>query len=335
MKGILKLPIIIWSFLTLAAYASVMLSPEIFKYSGLVSLAIPFMIIGNIVLLLLGLFTKPKRALIPLVLLVFGFSFITATISLDASEEHSSDIKVMSYNLMRMNKLGREKDVNSLKEWLSNQSSDIKCIQEFLAKEDILEAMSKSNTPYGFIGGYGSSYAIYSKWPIINQGVFYEANNTNNILFADIKRGDDTLRVYNVHLQSMKINVERELINKDEREANYNSVRIKFQKGSVRRAEQIADLLEHVKACTYPILIVGDFNDTPYSYNYFKISNGFNNAFENAGRGFGFTYNGKLPFLRIDNQFYNDGFGVHDFVTLDKIDYSDHFPIVGIYSISD
>ena len=280
MKGILKLPIIIWTLLTLAAYVSVLVSPEFFKYSGVVSLAIPFIILGNILWVGLALFTKPKAAVIPFVLLIIGYSFVTATISLDGKSETPTSFQVMNYNMMRMNKLNKEKDQTALIEWLSSNPSDIMCFQEFLGTQKIIGQISNKGALNSFVGGYGNSYAIFSKYPIINKGVFYEGNVTNNILFADLKIGADTIRVYNVHLQSMSINVDQEVIDKSEFDKNYETVRRKFQEGSVRRTAQIKDLIAHTQKCSYPILIVGDFNDTPYSYNYYKVSRSFNNAFE-------------------------------------------------------
>ena len=330
MKSILKLPIILWCFVTLVVYGSVWVSPEFFKYSGLVSLGIPFILIFNLLFFIFLLLSKSKRAILPAVLLLIGFPFIKSTFSLNRTTEAPSSFHVMNYNMMRMNK-GNEKD---MLKWIVSNTSDIKCFQEFLGSKSVIKAISENGKYNSFVGGYANSYAIFSKYPMVNKGVFYEEKTTNNILFADLKIGKDTLRVYNVHLQSMNINVDQEVIDQKEFDKKYETVRRKFLTGSVQRTAQIKDLLEHANDCNYPILIIGDFNDIPYSYNYFKISRKFNNAFERAGRGFGFTYNGKLPFLRIDNQFYNNQLDALDFSTLNDIDYSDHFPVVGIYSIS-
>ncbi|KYG80904.1 hypothetical protein AWW67_08775 [Roseivirga seohaensis] len=330
MKRILKLPIFIWCILTLVVYGSVWVSPELFKYSGLVSLGIPFLLILNLIFFLIFLFARSRIAVIPAVLLLIGLPFIKSTFSLSKSNEAPSSFQVMNYNMMRMNK-GNEKD---MLQWIASHPCDIKCFQEFLGSKNVMKAISQSGKYNSFTGGYADSYAIFSKYPILNKGVFYEKQTSNNIIFADLKIGKDTLRVYNVHLQSMSINVDQEVIDQAEFEKKYETVRRKFQDGSVRRTAQINDLLKHAENITYPIIIAGDFNDIPYSYNYFKISREFNNAFEDAGRGFGFTYNGKLPFLRIDNQFYNSKLKALDFNTLSEIDYSDHFPVVGIYSIS-
>ncbi|MGW8121018.1 endonuclease/exonuclease/phosphatase family protein [Roseivirga echinicomitans] len=330
MKSILKLPILIWCLVTVIVYGSVWVSPEFFRYSGLVSLGIPILLVLNFVFFVAMLLLKSKRAIVPAILLLIGLPFIKSTISFSSAQESPASFQIMSYNLMRMNK-GKQKE---MLQWIASNPSDIKIFQEFLGTRDVIKAVSENGKYNSFVGGYGNSYAIFSKYPMVNKGVFYEEKTTNNIIFADLKIGKDTLRVYNVHLESMNINVEQEVIDKKEFERKFETARRKFLRGSVQRTAQIKDLLAHAKECSHPILILGDFNDIPYSYNYFQISRKYNNAFEKAGRGFGFTYNGKLPFLRIDNQFYNSPLKALNFTTLNTVDYSDHFPVVGIYSIS-
>ena len=79
--------------------------------------------------------------------------------------------------------------------------------------------------------------------------------------------------------------------------------------------------------CPYKIIVCGDLNDTPYSYTYEQISEILLNSFEEKGRGFGFTYNGKLSMLRIDNIFADSELSIKSFKTLNTISYSDHYPL--------
>jgi endonuclease/exonuclease/phosphatase (EEP) superfamily protein YafD len=80
-------------------------------------------------------------------------------------------------------------------------------------------------------------------------------------------------------------------------------------------------------------ILVGDFNDVPYSYTYFTLRNIMDNGFEKAGKGFGFTYNKVLFFLRIDNIFYDQDLGILDFKTHSEVDYSDHYPVSAVFSL--
>lgn len=99
------------------------------------------------------------------------------------------------------------------------------------------------------------------------------------------------------------------------------------------RASQVKILSEHIKNSPYPVILAGDFNDVPYSYTYFTLKSILLNAFEEAGRGFGFTYNKVLFFLRIDNIFYDEAFEIRQFKTHREVDYSDHYPISAVFKL--
>jgi len=105
-----------------------------------------------------------------------------------------------------------------------------------------------------------------------------------------------------------------------------------LRRGFISRAKQIKDLLSSIEECKYKLILCGDLNELPYSYTYFALRNLLDNAFEKAGNGFGFTYNGKLFFLRIDNQFFSKEISIHKFMTHRNVDFSDHFPLTATYS---
>ncbi len=92
------------------------------------------------------------------------------------------------------------------------------------------------------------------------------------------------------------------------------------------RAEQSEMIANYIKDSPYPVVVMGDYNDTPQSYAYRKIKKGMHDAFKVAGRGFGNTYAGELPSLRIDYIMYSNPMVSYQFKRL-KPDYSDHFPI--------
>jgi endonuclease/exonuclease/phosphatase family metal-dependent hydrolase len=108
---------------------------------------------------------------------------------------------------------------------------------------------------------------------------------------------------------------------------------VQYKTGAVKRSKQIEQLIKDIKKSPYKVIIAGDLNDPPYSYTYEKLSKHLKNAFEEKGTGFGFTYNGKLPMLRIDQQFCDKGIKVCSFKTKNKIKFTDHVPIIGTYSL--
>ena len=78
----------------------------------------------------------------------------------------------------------------------------------------------------------------------------------------------------------------------------------------------------------------GDFNETPYSYNYFRLRKHFGNSFEDAGNGFGFSLNSKLFFLRIDHHFFSKGITPIKYRVDRTQPLSDHFPTRASYVIN-
>ena len=78
-----------------------------------------------------------------------------------------------------------------------------------------------------------------------------------------------------------------------------------------------------------PILLAGDFNDTPVSNTYKRLSVNLIDTFSSAGRGVGTTYAGKIPLLRIDYIFADATFKVVDHQVIDS-PVSDHYPIKSV-----
>lgn len=88
-----------------------------------------------------------------------------------------------------------------------------------------------------------------------------------------------------------------------------------------------ADLIaEEIKKCPYPIILCGDFNDVPASYTYAQISKKLVDTYRNVDLNLGNTYNGNIPYLRIDYIFHSSHFKTCDF-EIHRIDMSDHFPV--------
>jgi endonuclease/exonuclease/phosphatase family metal-dependent hydrolase len=100
-----------------------------------------------------------------------------------------------------------------------------------------------------------------------------------------------------------------------------------LKRGFVRRALQAQLVKEHVDRSPYPVIIAGDFNDTPVSYAYRKIRKGLNDSFVSSGYGAGFTYKGNYPPNRIDYILYDKSLTSTSF-EIRKVKFSDHYPII-------
>ncbi|HAT75415.1 MAG TPA: endonuclease, partial [Flavobacterium sp.] len=177
-----------------------------------------------------------------------------------------------------------------------------------------------------------TAQAIFSKFPIINQGNIVFPNSNNNVVFADIKKGKDIIRVYNMHLQSIKISPDvTELDEKNIDAIDQGKSQKLFNRISkaFKQQQQQAEIIkEHKKDCSYPIIICGDMNNSAFSYVYRNIKGALKDSFEEAGVGFGATYKFRYYPARIDYIFADDAMKVKKFDSFSDFENSDHYPIM-------
>jgi endonuclease/exonuclease/phosphatase family metal-dependent hydrolase len=332
-------------------------APATFWPVGFVAMSFPAVLLLNIGFLVYWLFGRSVKVLLPLAVLFLAGGFYKRGFALnlfpDRARSGDKTLTVLSFNVRIFNLYphlhpnGLAVSVNSI-DWVAKFPADVFCLQEFYNEPksktfNTVEKIWKGRGQYAFVSkslvnriGGQFGMAIFSKYPIVNKGSIHFGKLTqNHAMFADLKMGEDTIRVYNFHLQSMSID-EKEIVDSYSSESQVKLLRVKqlarrLKTGLIKRSAQVDTLVAHFQRSPYPVLIACDLNDTPYSYTYDKLDGLLNNAFTKAGNGCGATYNGKLPFLRIDNQFFSDRFKVTDFKVHTEIPYSDHFPIWATY----
>ncbi len=334
---------------SLICYLSVFIPPRYLWIAGFITYLIPFVLLFNLFLLIRDLKNFKLSFLLPLGILLAGWGFIIDTFHYSRQLKEGT-IKVMSYNT-RVFDIYDPSKVDAgvpgkMTSWIRNMNADIICLQEFYTEPDPSRnntvRMINAGNDYQvfdipvFVNRIGAKFGavIFSRYPIINSGrIRFSGNTQNQAIFADVIIDHDTVRIYNLHLQSMHID-EKELINYDgHMEEDVKDLFGRLKIGFIKRSVQINTVKENILHCPYRVIVCGDFNDLPYSYAYHQLKDILNNSFTSTGKGFGFTYNGKLPFLRIDNQFYSDGIKARTLQTVRSMKYSDHFPLIGTYDL--
>lgn len=344
------------AFLCLLVYGSVYISPEWIWFAGFMSWSIPLVLIVQFIFLIYYIFYKKSIKLIfPLMILVLGWGHIHRTFTFHEKksiDKKENSFSVLSYNVRVFNTydhLANENHQSSkdMIKWIIDTKSDIICLQEFYNDShskvfNTLKNISKSTKmKYYFASSLSNRYGgdfgmtIFSKYPIIDKGTISQKKITNNqMMFVDLKVGNEMLRVYNIHLHSMSIN-EDDILNAgvdSSSQIKLLSVAKRLKKGFNERSKQLELLKDHIELCPYKVLVCGDLNDLPYGNTYMRLNKLLKNSFEEKGRGFGFTYNGKIPFLRIDNQFVDNNIEVNNFSVNRDVKFSDHFPLLANYS---
>ncbi|MCL5130434.1 MULTISPECIES: endonuclease/exonuclease/phosphatase family protein [unclassified Algibacter] len=207
-------------------------------------------------------------------------------------------------------------------DFIKAEAPDILSIQEYHPHKNV----NLSNFKYKFEKLSGKKFkhgqAIFSKFPIINSGSVEFPNTANNAIFADVVKGKDTIRIYNIHLESLRINTKIESLKKEDSE------RLLLRIGTAFKTQQNqAELfLAHKKNCKYKMIICGDFNNTAFSYVYRKIRGDLNDTFKEGGNGFGRTHDFFLFPMRIDFIFADKAFSVNGYKSYNE-HFSDHFPL--------
>lgn len=340
----------------LFGYLSTFIHPKTVSFIPLFGLAYWVIVIGNFILLIVWILLRSKVAFILGGLLLIGIKLHFRTFCFgwnDSNEKNNTEIKALSYNVRLFdvyNPIAREGKENreAIFDFLKKIDADIYCFQEFyhqdapsdFAMKDTLKSLLKteySHTRFATSSSRRQEFGvvILSKHEIIRKGEvnFASINKTHNYcIYADIVKGQDTFRVYNTHLQSIGFQKDDYALFNEENDyaSDQNSQAAKLYskilEAYVVRADQAKKVTEHLQRSPYPVIICGDFNDTPVSYTYNQFDKYLYDAFRNTSKGMGFTYAGKVPAGRIDYIFHSESIGSRDFEIQDE-KLSDHYAI--------
>ena len=327
---------IILIVLTILAYVLPFLAPKAFPLLSVLTLILPLFLILNALFFIYWLLQLKRQLILSGIILLLGITFINKFYKFSSNEvaKEEKDFTLMSYNVRLFNlyKWLPKNDVpEQISKLIADEKADILCIQEFSPNDKIETAQFKYNYTklYGGKNKYGQ--AIYSNYKIIDKGEIEFPNSSNNVIFADIVKGEDTLRVYSMHLQSIKISTDiHERM--DEEKSKFIFKRIS---GAFTVQQHQAELIKaHYQSCTYAKIICGDLNNSAFSYVYRTIKGDMKDAFEEAGTSFGKSYNFKYYPARIDYIFVESTIKVKQFKSISTFFQSDHFPQIARLSIT-
>ncbi len=311
--------------LLMLAYFLPYISPNTVPLFSVLSLAVPLLIICNVLFIIYWILKLKKHFILSSVVIGIGLIFSSPFIKISGKKDNlNNDIKIMSYNV-RMFNLYKWIDDDSIADkivrFINKKQPDILAIQEFHdTKQKKFSYKYQYFVPTSKKNNFG--LAILSKFPIINKGSLNFSKSANNAIFIDVKKGKDTIRIYNIHLQSLKINPTKENFGEETSEKLIKRLADGFQK----QASQTEVFLKHQQNWKGKTVICGDFNNTAYSWVYNQISYNKKDAFTEAGYGFGKTFNYFFP-MRIDFILTDTGATINSFKTYSH-KYSDHFPIM-------
>lgn len=347
---------ILFGLALLISYLSPLTDPRKFWPIAFFGLAYPPLLLVNSVLLVYWLLRRSKYILVPLLCILVGWGVLRDNIGfrlssgVKANANTAKALKVMTYNAHNFKPYGEKNDPvtkHAMLLLINNEQPDIIGIQEFYTRprgeyaiKDSMKKIMQSRhyyfEPFSFdTHTEAMGMAIFSKYPVINKGSIMlsaEANSSNQCIYVDVKKADQTFRFYSIHLQSIRFDpTDYNYLTKVSKkgDADFNSskrIGSKLKRAFMKRSEQVFKIKAHAAQCPYPYVIAGDFNDTPASYAVSQMAKGLKNAFREKGSGFARTYNGSFPNYQIDFIMASPGLDVNTYRIVQK-KLSDHYPV--------
>ena len=301
--------------LLLISYLAPKIHPDFFWHISLLGILFPFLLILNTLFAVYWVISWRKYFWANIVIIVLGLPYIDNTIAnqkntldqkefsqLQKNKKHQFDqlINLMSFNVRLFNQnenIDDDKIENKIVEMIKEKKPNVLCLQEFNLTESTKELFDAFN----YKKNNDNKLQIFTNYRVIKSGYI---KSKNICIYKDIVL-NDTIRVYNIHLQS-----------------NW----VKTMKSSYQnRVSEALKIKKHINKSPYPVIVCGDFNDTPLSYTYSTLKKGLADSFQESGIGIGNSYV-SIPTLRIDYILHSQKYESYNYKKL-KYKFSDHYPI--------
>ncbi len=350
----------LWLMATLAsavgillAYTSRYVSPEEVWWLAFFGLAYPFLLLANVICMCYWGIKRSFFFTIPAIAILLGFNWHGHVIKISFGDNDmlatQQKLKVMSYNVCNFKAFDFDKNIitkQKIIQLIASENPDIVCFQEYQSlkkkrKSTSFLLDSLAHLPYKYTVAISENdyeligNSIYSKYPIKQKVVlpFSKILSGNSGQYVDIEVNNKTIRVFNVHLQSINFGrddykyFEGLSENLDPDLAASKKIGSRLKHAFIQRARQ-ADLIQRqILSSPYPVIVCGDFNDTPISYTFKTIATGLRHTFKEAGNGFARTYSGLFPNFQIDYILTSPSISVLKYkIVKEKL--SDHYPVV-------
>jgi endonuclease/exonuclease/phosphatase family metal-dependent hydrolase len=340
--------------LLLLAYLCPFIHPGTFWPLPFFGLAYPIILALTLLLLIYWILARSGWSILVLVVLLIGgklhFRMLAMGTEKQEIPEGSEPFHIMSYNVRLFDRYSSAEDPTqnnrlSIFKYIQEENPDIICFQEFYhqdkptsfpTRDTLIKLLGikdfHERYSHKLKGRQNFGIATLSKYPMISKGdVRIEGSeiDDNYCIYTDIVKNSDTIRVYNVHLQSIKFKkadyalFAGEVNTMEKSKSAVGFLIEKLRTAYPKRADQALIVMEHMKTSPYPVVVCGDFNDTPMSYSYNQFNQELIDAFRNTRKGVGSTYVGRIPAGRIDYIFHSPDLFSTNFKIQKEI-YSDH-----------
>jgi len=324
------------------------LNPVDYPSLANLGLGFPILLVFNLVFLVVWCFCRLRSIWLPLLgfILCYGPIRTYSPFNFPEDKPHGS-IKVLSYNVFMFSSWDEPHGAkNPIVDYIVKSKADIVCLQEAQARldnGDQIYSTLKTHYPYFKLmikKHPGADYIVLlSKYPVLWQDTIpYGSSSNQSVAYMLDIKGTKTL-VVNNHFESnglssgdkegFKTLVKGELKTDEAKKQSVHLIK-KLGDVSARRAPQAEAVARFVKKYLdkqIPVILCGDFNDSPLSYTHHVISKELNDCYVESGNGPGISYHKSGMYFRIDHIFCSDDFESYGAKVDNSVTTSDHYPI--------
>lgn len=319
--GIIRLILTVFHLIIIALlFGTIMnayIPPSVFGFLNLLSLGFPILIILNIILLVFWIISWKKRAAIFLVLSLFFIIPTRRWVNFTPTKKETPNLKIISLN----GKFGSLGD-DQIYDYLNRQNADVVFFQEYDNKKPL--------DGFQYFENSRPIVKIQSKLPIIESGEVKTDVSTGMCLYADIKVNGKILRFVNIYMEPFFLDKKMVKPSKDMdiNEAKAKKVLHMLIPTFRKHQTQIDQIKTFINSSPYPVVVAGDFNAVPNSYEYYKVSEELEDIFLKVGKGSGTSFHDfKFP-LKIDHVFASKSITPISYKVDRSVKISDHFPVI-------
>lgn len=302
-------------------------APKTFPWFNLLSLSFPFLMVINVIFLLIWLILKERKRflffLVPSLLLIMP---IKRWVNFSLGKKEIANLKVMTFNV-KSGSMGEEE----IRNYIEEVKPDIVFFQESrFYKNEYLKIKDLDYNSRCFIT------ELQSKIKIIRQGTILDDNLQGSSFFVDVNVNGKIIRLINVYLEPFSfkksefqnVNSLGDLVSKPQ------NILGQFSRTFAIHDQQVDVVTTAVNNSPYPVILAGDFNAVPNSYEYYHLKNGLQDAFVEAGNGSSTSFHDyKFP-LRIDYIFCSNSIKPISYKVDRSVKLSDHFPVIAEFKIN-
>jgi endonuclease/exonuclease/phosphatase family metal-dependent hydrolase len=306
------------------------------------SLTMPIVLIINTFIFLFWLIIKSRWALVPVLTFLAGMPYLGSVVHFTSDKSTASipTITLCTYNTHGFSYGTPSLTLKLFAEFVQQHNVNILCLQEMdETKHQLTDSLFKQhsrlvyhNTQPGTEPGF--ALTVYSAYPLVRSVTISFPKTDNHAMFADVLIGSDTIRVFNVHLQTTHFNQKKFKLSRGnwvwdaqgEMRKTFSLVE-ELTKNIKKRQTQADSIATLIEESPYPVIVCGDLNTLPASYSYWRFRHVLKDGFRTAGSGYEYTYRYLGNFFRIDYIFHHpdlDGSSYESF----ELDYSDHKPVI-------